>query len=351
MKTKEMKHSPLKISLILGILMLILPGCLDVWITTQIRPDGSIEQKIQFKGDDSTEIATANFAFLKEGDWKREWSKPEKDKFQLIVSKEFKSVKELNASMNPADTSQLVIRVNASLQRKFRWFFTRFVYEETVLHANPFPGLDYHKYLTDEEVRLISLTEESRKTDPGYDTVKYKVTEKQFEDFLFRSMYEEFYHQLTSIVSEDQSFTLSKQDLENKKDLIYHFLIDSINGDSPDSILIGIGRVINHPDIQVIRSKYLSRFDGFQKKMKFFNTASDDSYKFAIRMPGLLLQTNSPKIEGSETGWDLSYYDFFFKDYTMTAESRKVNTWAFIVAGLVLLVALGSLITMLLRKR
>jgi len=350
MKTKEIKNYPWKISLILGILILLLPGCLDIWITTQIRPDGSLLQTIVFQGD-STEITTSNFAFMKEGDWKKGWSKPEKDKYKLVVSKEFKSVKELNQSMNPADTNQLVIRVNASLQRKFRWFFTRYEYAETIQEANPFPGLNYHSYLTDEEIRLMALNDETRKTDPGYDSVKYKVTEKRFEDFLFRSIYEDFYHQLVTLLAEDKSLTLSKQELDSKKDVIYHFLIDSIKGDSSDEILKGIGRVINHPDIQVIRSKYLNRFDGFHDKMKFYESASDDNYKFTIRMPGLLLQTNSPKIEASETGWDLTYYNFFFKDYTMTAESRKVNTWAFIVAGLVLLVALGSMITALLRKR
>ncbi|MFA5817480.1 MAG: hypothetical protein WC865_17900, partial [Bacteroidales bacterium] len=346
MKTKEIKNYPWKISLILGILMLILPGCLDIWITTQIRPDGSVEQIIVFQGD-SAEIADVPFALMKEGDWKKEWTKPEKDKFKLIVSKEFSSVKDLNKSMNPADTNQQVIRIKASLQRKFRWFFTRYVYAETIPEANPFQGLDYHNYLTDEEIRLIALNEETRKTDPGYDSVKYKVTEKRFEDFLFRSIYEDFYQQLVSILAEDKSFTLSKQDLDGKKDIIYHFLIDSIKGDEPDEILNGVGKIINHPDIQIIRSKYLNRFDGFKTKMKFYESASDDSYKFTIRMPGLLLQTNSPRIEGSETGWELTYYDFFFKDYTMTAESRKVNSWAFIVAGLVLLLALGSMITAL----
>jgi len=351
MKTKKIKNSPWKISLILAALILFMPGCLDIRITTLIRPNGSIEQTIQFQGEDSTEIANANFALLKEEGWKKEWTKPEKDKFKLTVSKEFKSVKELNASMNPADTNQLVIRVHASLDRKFRWFFTRYVYTETVLRASPYRSLDYHAYLTDEDVRLISMNEEDRKADPGFDSVKYKSAEKQFDEFLYRSMCEDFYDQLLSVLADDKSLTLSKKDLGSKKEILFRFLIDSLNTDTTDSILLAANKIINHPDIELIRAKYLSRFDGFQARMKFYGSTSDDSYKFAIRMPGLLLQTNSPKIEGSETGWDLSYYDFFFKDYTMTAESRKVNTWAFIVAGLVLLVALVSLITLLLRKR
>jgi hypothetical protein len=344
-----MKKSILKISLILIVLTLLLPGCLDIWFTTQVRSDGSLLQTIAFQGD-STEIATSNFAFLNEKDWKREWTKPEKDKYKLVISKEFKSVKELNKSMNPADTSLPVIRVNATLQRKFRWFFTRYVYEEKVLCANPFPHKDFRKYLTDNEIRQISLTEDQRKEEAGYDSVSFRETEKRFEDILYHSIYEDFYQTLIGVLKSDNSLTLSKTDLDNKKDIIYKFLIDSSKGNSSDEILKGLSLVLHHPDIQVIREKYLSKFDGFQNRMKFYESASDDNYKFAIKMPGLLLQTNSPKIEASETGWDLTYYDFFFKDYVMTAESRKVNTWAFIVAGLVLLVALSSLIAYFLKK-
>jgi len=351
MKTQEIKHSHWKISLILGILVLIMPGCLDIWITTQILPNGSIKQTIQFQGKDSAEIADANFAFLKEGDWKREWTKPEKEKFQLTISKDFKSVDELNALMNPADTNKHLIRINASLQRKFRWFFTRYIYNETVLMSNPFNSLDYHKYLSDEDIKMICLTDENRKNDPGYDSVRYKATENRFEDYLFRSMYEDFYRELQSVISDDQSLTLSIQELDSKKDTMFRYLIDSVKNDGTDDLLQGVGQVINHPDIQVIRQKYLNRFDGFRKKMEFYNSTSDDSYKFSIRMPGLLLQTNSQKIEGSDTGWELTYYDFFFKDYTMTSESRMVNKWAFIVAGLVLLIAVGSLFAALMRKR
>jgi len=346
-----MNKSIWKISLVLGSLILLMPGCLDIWITTQIRPDGSIEQTIVFKGD-STEIVDVPFALMKEADWKREWTKPEKDKYQLVVSKEFHSVKELNKSMNPADTNLHVIRTNSTLHRKFRWFFTRFEFSETVLNSNPFSKLDYHKYLNAEQIRLISMNEDTRKEDPGYDSVKYKVAENRFEEYLLHSIFEDFYQQILSIIAEDKSFTLSRQELDSKKDSIYRFLIDSVGGnDNPDEILREINRVINHPDIQVIRTKYLDRFDNFKRKDNFFNAASDDSYKFTIRMPGLLLGTNSPKIEGAELGWELTYYNFFFEDYTMTAESRKVNTWAFIVAGLILLAALAGLLSAIIRKR
>jgi hypothetical protein len=345
-----MKRNYLKFSLILLVLTTILPGCLDIWITTRINPDGSIGQTIVFEGD-STEIAEVPFAFMNEEGWKREWTRIDKDKNKLVVSKEFASVKEFNESMNPADTNLLTIRVNASLQRKFRWFFTRYVYEETIVKANPFGKLDHAAYFTDDDIRWIAMDEDIREKDPEYDSVRIQNLESRFEDYLLRSMYEEFHLSLLAVLDEDKTLTLKREDLDSQKETIYRFLIDSVKGEETDEILEGIGKVIAHPDLITIREKHLHRFDRFQDKMQFFSETSDDNYKFTVRMPGLLLQTNSKEISGSEIAWDIDYYEFFFRDVTLTAESRMVNSWAFIVAGIILLLSLAGLITSLIRKR
>ena len=357
-----MNKPSIKTSLILAILFLMMPGCLNIWFTTDVHPDGSIGKTIVFEGD-SAEIVDVHLALMKETDWKREWTKVEgdksnpkaskednKDKYKLTLSREFKSVQALNTSMNPADTNLLTIRTNSTLDRKFRWFFTRYIYEETVINANPFKALSYHNFLSEEEMRLICLTDNARASDPKFDSVSYKVTEKKFENFLYRSMYEDFYQCLVPILNEDKSLTLTIQELENKKDLIYNYLVDSIKGDKPAEILEGFEKVLNNPAIEIIKSKYLSRFDRFSKKMAFYLESSDDSYKFSIRMPGLLLATNSAKIEGSATEWEVSFNDFAFKDFTMKAESRMVNTWAFIVAGFILFAAFAGLFVAIRRK-
>jgi hypothetical protein len=198
---------------------------------------------------------------------------------------------------------------------------------------------------------MISLKEENRKLEHGIDSIQYKAAEKKFEEYILRSMYEDYYHQLELVLTEDKSFTLTNTELASKKELLYHYLVDSVNQKETDDILIGTAKLLKHPDIEIIRGKYLNRFDAFQQRMKFYESCSDDSYKFSINMPGLLLQTNSNKVEDSGTYWELSYYDFLFKDFTMSAESRKVNTWAFVLAGLVLLIAIGGLFGAMLRTR
>ena len=160
-----------------------------------------------------------------------------------------------------------------------------------------------------------------------------------------------FYEILVQTLQEDPSLTLKQPQLEPRKEEMYQYLINNGPGDGADSILFRLNDLIKHPDLDVVAARHLDRFKPFLTRQKFYNESSDDSYKFAIRMPGLLLQTNSNKIEGAQAGWELSWYDFFFRDYRMTAESRKVNTWAFVVAGILALIALAGLITALLKKR
>jgi len=88
----------------------------------------------------------------------------------------------------------------------------------------------------------------------------------------------------------------------------------------------------------------------FQAKLDFFNECMDDNYHFTINMPGLLVETNSDKIESSRLGWEVDFFDFYFRGMLMQAQSRIVNTWAFIVAGLIVFLLLSGLIWNLFRK-
>jgi hypothetical protein len=67
-------------------------------------------------------------------------------------------------------------------------------------------------------------------------------------------------------------------------------------------------------------------------------------------MPGLITGTNSSVLSGNRVSWDVFPMAFLLEDYTMVAESRVINVWAFIVSGMVLL-GLISLLVVKSRKR
>jgi hypothetical protein len=68
-----------------------------------------------------------------------------------------------------------------------------------------------------------------------------------------------------------------------------------------------------------------------------------------VVMPGTVLDTNAGEVRGSTAVWKFSHEHFAMMDYPMHVESRVVNLWITIGTGLLVVLALGSLL--FLRRR
>lgn len=336
-----MKNKILKISSILVGMFLFLPGCLDIYLTTQLFPNGEIEKTIVIKGD-SADIFTAPFFFMQDTGWAVKWVPGDNDKLNYVMTKRFKSFKDLNKVMNPEDTLIQVIRVNSELRRKFRWFFTWFDYKETILKADPYKTLNWRDFLTEKELRLLKITDEDeRKADPEYNEAEYKKIENKYNDYVFRSAFESYYRLLKTVLAKEPSYAAVGQEIDARKEELYHYLVDSSNIKEADGILIEIGKVLENPEITSLSVKYPEPFKLFDSKMKFFDQIGANSYKFIIRMPGLLMTTNSTQIQGNETRWEFQGNNIYFDDVVLSCESRMINKWAFWVAGILVVLAIG----------
>jgi len=70
----------------------------------------------------------------------------------------------------------------------------------------------------------------------------------------------------------------------------------------------------------------------------FFSQAIN--YKLCL--PGDIIQANNAVVVGEVLTWKLTPQRLIPDDYMLEAQSRKVNVWAFILTGLIVIVALGS---------
>lgn len=332
------------------LILLVLPGCLDIFFTTEVKPNGEIVKTIVFEGD-STEILTVYFPFMKNESWEREWfPMEEKDKAKLVLTKTFKNARLAANDMNPADTVPYV-RFQPELRKKFRWFFSYYEYNDLLLATNPFTKVDWKDYIPEEMIDLILLDEEEREADPRYKEEEYKSLEKEFENYLLTSAFEEFYQLLLQTIEKNPQPSLNAEILKNKKAEIYQAAVDEPNNDDLQAILKSIVPVLDSTALYEAYQQDQDPLDYFDKKLSLFNSSFDDNLVFTIRMPGLLINTNSSKIEGNSLTWDMDFFQAFFKDYPMKAESRVVNTWAFVVTGFLFLFLLAGLIWSSVKRR
>jgi hypothetical protein len=84
-----------------------------------------------------------------------------------------------------------------------------------------------------------------------------------------------------------------------------------------------------------VKNAYLD--DKYQDQL--FADLGNEHYNQVI-MQGQLVDTNAEKIEGDTLVWLMSSMKFIDSDYTMFAESRFTNLWAYIVSGIILVVAM-----------
>ena len=80
--------------------------------------------------------------------------------------------------------------------------------------------------------------------------------------------------------------------------------------------------------------------------MAKLNDYTSTYFKYRLIMPGQLLTANG-LIKQDTILWSLDATKMLNSDYTLTATSKKMNIWAVIVSGLVVMLA----IVLLFRKR
>jgi len=73
------------------------------------------------------------------------------------------------------------------------------------------------------------------------------------------------------------------------------------------------------------------------------------SYELVI--PDKILQTNAPIINSDTLVWKVDGMRLLFDNYTLTAEYRVINSWAFVLSGLIIIIAVGGIGFRIVRKR
>lgn len=330
-------------------LLFVLPGCLDIYFTTEIKPNGEISKTVVFEGD-SSEILNAYFPFMEDESWDREWIYIDKDKSKLILSKTFKNAKQAGLDLNPDDSIPM-IRFQPELKKKFRWFFSYYEYTDLLLATNPFNKIDWREYLTEDEVDLIPMDQEDMESDPRYIKEDFETAEKRLEDYLLNSGFEEFFQLFIQALRNTDGISLKEEDVVIRKQELFKLAVDADDNDSVEGILASFFGILDSTDVSKIGAQNMGILEYFDQKLDFFEEVFDDNLHFTIRMPGLLISTNSDQIEGNSLSWEVDSFDSFLKDYPMTAESRIVNIWAFVVAGIALAILLFSLIWSVFRRK
>jgi hypothetical protein len=335
------------------------------YMFTKVYPDGSCTREFVRSADSAFVAGDTSknpFPFKLDSTWKLEFYKRlqnDSSRFSqmngieyktsgdsttyswfAIATKKFPTVQSMSAfSLNESSWDSIETRID--FKKKFRWFYTYYKYMEVYPYSNVFKRVPVSDYLTNPEI--ATLYGESRELYTGKNGLEVKSMlddlQKKADEWLNRSLYEEIYVLYVKHYNEVKDPPVDVKTFESVKDSIYKQYGKS------DSLLKGdFNEILDSYFKTKSFSKSLN--DSIEKKLEKefpdFMKLSEMELDYKLSMPGKIIETNAPFLDNDTLTWKVNSDRFSFNDCVLTAESRKVNYWAFIVTGLLVFSAAAS---------
>jgi hypothetical protein len=226
------------------------------------------------------------------------------------------------------------VGINLKFEKKFRWFFTYFIYQEIYKPCFQIQRIPIQSFLTKEEYVQYENGDTS------------KAFKKRMDEFLMENIFEEFYSQLIDSVESlhDPSIPASIF-IAKKQEIDFHKMEHTTK-----DIVKYLEKVLGLK----LKGKLERQLDGVTKsidaKVQFMINAGGD-YINEVVMPGIVLNTNANTVEGNKVVWHFNEDKFTFISYTMNVESRIANPWATYATGAAVIVLVVFLMVPRLRRK
>ena len=337
-----MKRKQIIISFFISILFF--SSCREIKVSTVVNKDGSFTRMITITGD-SSEVFKLGLPYPVDETWKKEFKTDTTDHENFILSytKSFENSNLLNDEINQDTGWMKNLNRSITIEKKFGFFYSYPVYTETIKAANPFTILDYREYLSKEDMLWISSKKLALNSS---DSAKIEDAEKKAVAFLEKAITSELIAMIKKGIEQLNNPAVTPDLVESYRDSIA-LKVDDDDYNSTQEFIDFLAEWTNKNEILKLKDIMSGPFGKLDNSIQLItDVLSMESYKVFVEMPGLITETNSLSLKGNQVQWNVTASSILFEDYTMLVESRVVNKWMFVIAGIVLL----SLIVMIIVK-
>jgi len=237
------------------------------------------------------------------------------------------------------------LKVKHLLDKKFRWFYTYYTYKETYPQLKTSFSIPVEKFMTkDEAMFWFTGKPDILKGMNGVEIREYVGTiEDNFHKWFNKNLWDSEYRVLLENYSNIAKLQVSKDRLKVLKDTIFNAKVNKVEDFKMEQILdsyfktsvfTAFWKTDNCPMV-----KFESDFND-QGFVEYFKEA----FTYKLIMPGVVTGQNNAVVHGDTLVWNLTAYRLIPAPYVIEAQSRKANIWAFILTGIIFIVAIGSFI-------
>ena len=275
------------------------------------------------------------------------WVEDMSDTVCTTISRTFNSVEEMAANPVLAVNGEF-INSQAQLDKKFKWFYTDYIFNETFASKEHLINVPLTDKMSRDELSFM-LT--------GYPNLTEGMTGEEIVQFM--DPLQDQYEYLVNLAIFDCDFRV----IANHYDIIANPPVDK---KTFISLRDSITRYAleNHGDILMKKNDLLKKYFKSDAYSIFYDSNNDikdefeDEYMgyssfvdlyylitpYSLKMPGRVIETGRGTLKDGVISYRFGGKYLFLGDYTITATSRVTNVWAFIISGLIVLLAIVSLL-------
>jgi hypothetical protein len=257
-----------------------------------------------------------------------------------LARKDYPSMKNLEETFRFNDSNWDSIVPIINFDKKFRWFYTYFQYDETYPHVNPFKLVPINDYLSDNEIK--TWFGESKDLFIGKNGIEINEMLKNLEEkadaWLEKSYYEEIFNKYLKYYHQFKNMPVDSTTFARAKDSIYELVKDSSEKNSNSGIDDNFSKAFDKyfNTNAFTRNISAEMVKTIEEEIPDFTRFFTAELKYMLSLPGTIIATNAPFINGDTLSWKVDAYRFFINDYNLNALSRKTNYWAFAVTGIII---------------
>lgn len=344
----------------LVLVLLSMVGCSTNYrMTTHVHRDGTVEREVYAFGDSAFMAGNASrnpFLFSIDSGWtvmrldstlKCEFFGTQ-EKLNVKVTRSLSSTKNgLDFFSTTKEWARPLVMPQEKLDKRFRWFYTYYTYTckyHEIVNKGPVP---MDSYLNKQEQKLLFQGDLS--TCQGLNGIelddRLNGLEDKFQQWFYKTQFE-LYYDVIYHFSELSGDTIYLSRMTTDKQAVFS-LMNSKQSDldcSISSVANLLDRYYHTNYFSVLSQENNAGMESMlQEKYNEINLFGD-VIKYELIMPGKLISANTSLRSKEAIIWKIDAYRLLPSDYTLTAESRTVNIWAFIITGLLVLFSVYCMI-------
>lgn len=258
------------------------------------------------------------------------------------------SIDQFSKNIHYETNNQSLVAPEESLTKQFRWFYTYHTFKGIYKQFKYDAPVPISNYLSKEEQQLWGQGDFSSYgalNGAEMNDLLGEIEDKSME-WYSRNCFEISFVEIQKISQEYNNLNSDKEHIYKKiQEKSQHVdidprrvcqVLDEYYGTSYFSELFTVNEMALNTE--------------FEKQTAVMSQVGNViSYELVV--PGTIISTNSSTVDQNTIIWKVDGMRLLFDDYTLTAAYRIANIWAFVLAGLILTIAVVSIVLLLKRRR